>query len=65
MVRDKDAFKSGYEPRNGWPFASPYDDGAEVVKMAPKHVLEEAKRLMQSHPGKKIPLEEKTNDTSI
>lgn len=46
---DKKAFKEGYAPRDGWPFATPYDDGKEAVEKAPKHVKEDAERLIKNN----------------
>lgn len=46
----KETYKRGYEPREGWPFATPYDDGEEAVKKAPKKVIEEADRLNKDKP---------------
>ena len=45
---NKDKFKNGYEPRDGWPFATPYDDGAEAVKKAPANVKKDADRLLKN-----------------
>lgn len=47
---DKSTFKKGYEPRDGWPFATPYDDGEEAVKEAPEYIREGAKRLLKNAP---------------